>query len=73
MPAIIPVHADGTRCTHRVTSTGKPLEEDCTGREMYCAKCSCGWHKEFPVKGSLAVSRDRHRAEAIRTAANANA
>lgn len=73
MPAIIPVHADGTRCTHRLTTTGNPLEGGCTGRDSYRATCSCGWEYEFPVKGSVAYTRDRHREDAIQRAVTGRA
>jgi hypothetical protein len=61
LATIKPVHADGTVCTHRVTTTGKPKEAGCTGRSAYRATCSaCSWTETNSIKAALEYVRDTH-------------
>ncbi|MBT2393387.1 hypothetical protein J7E87_29200 [Streptomyces sp. ISL-1] len=58
-----PVHADGSHCTHKRTSTGKPLEAGCTGRDGFAASCTgpgCSWSERHHTKTVLEDMRDRH-------------
>lgn len=58
---IKPVHADGTVCTHKVTTTGKPKEAGCTGRSAYRATCSaCTWTDQSGTRAALEYVRDTH-------------
>ncbi|MEU5108184.1 hypothetical protein AB0H07_39005 [Streptomyces sp. NPDC021354] len=60
---IDPVHADGTVCSHRRTSTGKPTQPGCSGRHEFIATCTgngCTWKKTDPQKTVLEVLRDQH-------------
>lgn len=57
------VHADGTECTHKRTSTGKATAPDCTGRDGYTARCrggSCAWTSSNTQKTALEILRDQH-------------
>lgn len=57
---IKPVHPDGTVCTHKVTSTGKPKESGCAGRVGFVARCSaCSW-TSTGLKVVLADQRTAH-------------
>lgn len=72
---IRPIHADGTVCTHKVTSTGKPKEPNCAGRSAYTANCSADtWTHTSTTKAALEYVRDSHlRDHAAKPAAAAPA
>ncbi|MFI0742403.1 hypothetical protein ACH4PU_30655 [Streptomyces sp. NPDC021100] len=57
------VHADGTECTHKRTSTGKATTAECTGRDGYTARCSgngCTWTSRNTQKTVLETQRAQH-------------
>ncbi|MBT2439791.1 hypothetical protein J7E93_06580 [Streptomyces sp. ISL-36] len=69
---IKPVHADGTVCTHKVTTTGKPKEAGCTGRDAYVATCSaCTWTDKSGTRAALEYVRDTHLRSHLTTPAPA--
>jgi hypothetical protein len=61
---IVALHADGTTCHHRVTTTGGPIEPDCTGRERYSSRCDCGWSIKSPTRALVKAERTTHRLNA---------
>jgi hypothetical protein len=58
---VVPQHDDGTTCRHEVTSTGRPLTDDCSGRTRYQAVCDCGWeHQDRPMRVLAAADKAAH-------------
>lgn len=58
-------HADGTACPpkHRHTTSGKPLDPNCPGRDHSRAVCTCGnWEMKDSGKGYVDECRKRHLA-----------
>lgn len=55
------LHADGSFCEHKVSSSGKPREgEDCPGVHGYRSACSCGWSTDQPIRAYVEELRGHH-------------